>query len=116
MRYLTIEIPVRLWHRVDVCVDNSMAIDVVEGIMETVIAGACIRDGGWRASAAYEGALDPHGWPPRAHLLPITLRLAHWEWVLSQLDRWEPYVTEGAADDADVRAIITDALARLARG
>ena len=29
MRYVTIEIPVRLWQRVDGCVDNSMAIDVV---------------------------------------------------------------------------------------
>lgn len=110
MRYLTIEIPVRLWQRVDGCVDNSMAIDVVDGIMQTVIAGSCIRDAGWRASAAYEGEFDSYGWPPRDHPLAITLRRAHWEWVLSQLERWEPYVTDGAVDDVDVRAIISDAL------
>ncbi len=111
MRYLTIEIPVRLWQRVDGCVDNSMAIDAVDGVIETAIAGSCVRDAGWRASAAYEGDRDPYGWPPREHRLAITLRLSHWEWVLSQLDRWEPYVTDGAVHDADVRAIILEALA-----
>lgn len=110
MRYLTIEIPVRLWQRVDGCVDNSTAIDVVDGIMETVIAGSCVRDAGWRASAAYEGERDEHGWPPQEYPLAITLRLAHWEWVLSQIDRWRPYVTDGAADDADVRTRISAAL------
>ncbi len=110
MRYLTIEIPVRLWQRVDGCVDNSLAIDAVDGVIETVIAGSCVRDAGWRASAAHEGDRDSYGWPPREHPLAITLRLSHWEWVMSQLDRWEPYVTDGAADDADVRAIILTAL------
>ena len=111
MQYLTIEVPVRLWHGVDGCVDNSMAIDVVDGVMDTVIAGSCVRDAGWRAAAAYKGERDALGWPPREHPLAITLRLAHWEWVLSQLDRWEPYVTDGAGDDADVRAIISTAIA-----
>lgn len=110
VRYLTIEIPVRLWQRVDGCVDNSMAVDAVDGITETVIAGSCIRDAGWRASAASEAQRDSYGWPPREHLLVITLRLAHWEWVLSQLDRWEPYATDGMQDDAEVRAIISTAL------
>lgn len=110
MRYLTIEIPVRLWHRVDGCVDNSMAIDVVDGVMATVIAGSCVRDAGWRASASHEGERDEHGWPPRDHPLAITLRLEHWKWVLAQLDRWAPFVTDGAADDADARAMISTAL------
>lgn len=112
VRYLTIEIPVRLWQRVDGCVDNSMAIDMVDGIMGTVMNGACVREAGWRASAAYEGERDAYGWPPRDHPLPITLRLVHWEWTLSQLARWEPYVTDDEADDADVQAIIVGALAR----
>ncbi|MFF2389141.1 hypothetical protein [Agromyces sp. NPDC058104] len=110
MRYLTIEIIVRLWQRIDGCVDNSMAVDVVEGVMEAVIAGSCVRDAGWRASASYEGDCDGFGWPPREHPLAITLRLAHWEWVLSQVDRWDPYVADGAVDDADVRDIISTAL------
>lgn len=110
MRYLTIEIPVGLWQRVDGCVDNSMAIDVVDGNIETVIAGSCVRDAGWRASAVYEGARDDDGWPPPRHPLAVTLRRAHWEWVLSQLDRWEPFVTDGASDARDVRAIVGPAL------
>lgn len=90
MRYLTIEIPVRLWLRVDGCVDNSTAIDVVDGVMKTVIAGSCVRDAGWRASAAYDGELDEFGWPPRDHPLAITLRLKHWEWVRAQLTGGPP--------------------------
>lgn len=107
MRYVTIEIPVRLWQRVDGCADNSMAIDVMGGLMDTVIAGSCVRDAGWRASASHEGELDKSGWPPRDHPLAITLRHEHWEWVVAQLDRWEPFVSDGAADDADVRAMIS---------
>lgn len=110
MRYLTIEIPVRLWQRVDRCVDNSTAIDVVDGVMETVIAGSCARDAGWRAAAAYEGECDHFGWPPPEYPLAITLRLAHWEWVLSQMDRWGALAIDGAAEDADVRATINTAL------
>lgn len=110
MRYLTIEIPVRLWHRIDGCVDNSMAIDVVDGVMETVIAGSCVRDAGWRASAAHEGEHDEYGWPPHDQLLAITLRFAHWEWALAQLARWAPFAADGGADDADIRAMISTAL------
>ncbi|MFS0853912.1 hypothetical protein [Microbacterium sp. 179-I 3D4 NHS] len=110
MRYLTIEIPVRWWQRVDGCVDNSIAIDVVDGVMETVIAGSCVRDAGWRAAAAYEGERDGYGWPPPEHPLAITLRLEHWDWVLAQLDRWEPHASDGAAENADVRAIIDTSL------
>lgn len=111
VRYLTIEIPVELWQRVDGCVDNSMAVDVVDGVMESVIAGSCVRDAGWRASAEYGDECDSLGWPPREHLLGITLRLAHWEWVLSQLDRWAPCVTDDLVEDDSVRAIIRAALA-----
>ena len=88
-----------------------MAIDVVDGIIETVIAGSCARDAGWRAAAAYEGDRDSYGWPPREHPLAITLRLAHWEWVLLQLDRWAEYAIDGAGDDAGARSIISAAVA-----
>lgn len=87
-----------------------MAVDMVDGVVETVVAGSCVRDAGWRASAAYEGTRDSYGWPPREHSLTITLRVAHWEWVLSQLDRWEPYATDDAVDDVAVRAIVGAAL------
>ncbi|OJU39539.1 MAG: hypothetical protein BGN97_05645 [Microbacterium sp. 69-10] len=109
MRYLTVPVPVRLWLPVDGCVDNSMSIDVVDGIMESVIAGSCVRDAGWRAAAAFEGEPDGFGWPPRDHRLAITLRREHWEWVVSQLRRWEPFETEAAVTQA--RELIEAALA-----
>lgn len=110
MQYLTIEIPVRLWQGVDGCVDNSIAIDVVDGDVRTVIAGSCVRDAGWRASAECEGARDQYGWPPGERPLAITLRRSHWDWVLSQLDRWKPDVCDGGEGELDARAIIRAAL------
>jgi len=77
-----------------------MAIDVVDAIIESVIAGSCVRDAGWRAAAEYEGTHDEFGWPPPEHLLSITLRRTHWEWTLSQLERWKPYETDGHAATA----------------
>jgi hypothetical protein len=108
MDYLTVSIPVGLWKRVDGCADNSMAMDVVDAIMESVIAGSCVRDAGWRASAAYLGERDQYGWPPTEHRLPVVLRREHWEWVLDQLQRWEPY----EADDSftEVRELIVQGL------
>ncbi|UJP11579.1 hypothetical protein L2X99_08915 [Microbacterium sp. KUDC0406] len=100
----------RLWQRLDGCADNSMAIDVVDANMETVIAGSCVRDAGWRASAASVCERDRYGWPPSEQLLPITLRRSHWRWALSQLERWEPYADDGATAHADLRALIDDAL------
>ena len=90
MDYITVSIPVHLWVHVDGIVDNSVAVDVVEADMESVTAGACVRDAGWRAAAG-EPDRDQYGWPPVDHVLEITLRRAHWIWVLYQLDRWAPY-------------------------
>lgn len=108
MDYLTISIPAGLWKRVDGCADNSMAVDVVDAITESVIVGSCVRDAGWRASSAYSGGRDQYGWPPPEHRLPIVLRREHWEWVLAQLQRWEP----PEADDSftEVRELIAHGL------
>lgn len=76
MEYLAIEIPVHLWWRVDGCIDNSMSIDAVDAVVETTMAGSCVRDAGWRASAAFDGERDQYGWPPQHHPLPIVLRTA----------------------------------------
>ncbi|WP_336855454.1 hypothetical protein [Sinomonas albida] len=108
MQYLTIEVPVWMWQRVDGCTDNSMAIDAVDAITETLLVGACVRDAGWRAAAAYQGEHDQFGWPPRAYPLPVTLRRSHWEWVLSQLKRWEPYESDGVLPE--VRRCISAAI------
>lgn len=105
MEYLTVSIPVDLWKRVDGCADNSAAVDVVDAIMESVIAGSCVRDAGWRASAVYSGERDQYGWPPPEHRLPIVLRREHWEWVLAQLERWEPY-EDNDESFAEVRDLI----------
>jgi hypothetical protein len=108
MQYLSIAMPVRLWQRVDGGADNSAAVDVVEGIMESVIAGACVRDAGWRAAAAHPESLDQFGWPPPEQPLAITLRRSHWEWVLSQLERWAPFEPDAVLIEA--RDLIDGAL------
>ena len=91
MEYLSLDIPVHAWLRIDACADNAMAVDVVESLMESVFAGAAVREAGWRAASEYDGELDPFGWPPTQHPLRIVLRRSHWDWVLEQLDRWTPY-------------------------
>lgn len=108
VEYLAIDVPVGLWLHVDGCVDNSVAIDVVELIMDSVIIGSCVRDEGWRKSAAYQGERDAYGWPPTDHLLPIVLQRSHWHWVITQLDRWMPYA-EGTTL-AEARDLITKGL------
>jgi hypothetical protein len=70
----------------------------------------CVRDAGWRASAGYGDERDSFGWPPREHSLAITLRLAHWGWVLLQLERWKPNDSDGAVADYSIRVIIRAAL------
>ena len=106
MSPLTIEIPVRLWHRIDGCVDNSMTLGTVDRHDEAADFGLSVRQAGWRASAAHVGAHDAGGWPPGEHLLEIALSIPQWRWVVSQLDRWSPFVADGFAEDAEVRAII----------
>lgn len=102
MEYVTIDVPVRLWHLVDGAVDNSMALDVVDAIMPSVLAGACVRDAGWRAAAESPGPRDQYGWPPPDHPLRIVLRREHWEWVLEQLSRWH------SAGDAEAAGAVTE--------
>lgn len=84
-----------------------MAINVVDGIMETMIAGSCIRDSGWRAAAAYEGERDPGGRLASIHWRSHCDSRAGTGCCLS-LDHWEQY--DGAANDVRVRAIISSAL------
>ena len=88
MDYITVRLPVRLWQRVDASVDNSMAIDAVNGFSLTLTNGACVRDAGWRASAEFDGERTALGWPAAERELSIVLRREHWEWALDQLNRW----------------------------
>ncbi|WP_337003227.1 MULTISPECIES: hypothetical protein [unclassified Microbacterium] len=106
-RYITIDIPVRLWLLIDGCIDNSMAIDAVEGDVVTLMNGAVVREAGWRAAADSEP--DPSaGWPPAEHLLHIVLPRSHWEWTAEQVDRWQPY--QAAIATAGIVDVIAEAL------
>jgi hypothetical protein len=89
--------------------DNTMAVDVVDGIMESMLAGSCVRDAGWRASAEYQGSRDQYGWPPGEHLLGITLRRSHWDWLLAELERWKQYEA-GPSTSAGLRTFLKEAL------
>lgn len=66
MDYIGIDIPVRDWGIVDGCADNTVAVDIVDGAIEAVAIGACVRDAGWRAFAQYPGQLNEIGWPRRS--------------------------------------------------
>lgn len=70
---------------VDVCPDNSVAVDAIDLFMESVVNGCTTRDERLRASAAYEGERDEYGSPPPDHLLPIVLQRSQWEWVVTRL-------------------------------
>lgn len=92
MNYLTADVPMPIWHQINGCTDNSMAVDIQsdEGdVIETVSIGSCVQDAGWRAAALHTGSKDESGWPPDDDSLTITLQRTHWEWVLKQLHRWE---------------------------
>lgn len=111
MQYLTIEIPVRLWQLIHGCVDNSTSVDMVDGVIETVAVGSCVRDAGWREAAAVAGDASSYGWPPEDSTLRITLRRGHWGWAVSQLDRWEPYEAARHEDFQAARVLIRSSLA-----
>lgn len=106
-RYVTIDIPVRLWLPADGCIDNSMAIDAVEGDVVTLMNGAVVREAGWRAAAASHTDAST-GWPPAEHLLRIVLSRSHWEWSIEQVERWQPY--QAANVSAEIVDVIAGAL------
>lgn len=87
MRYLTITIPTSRWQRIDACADNTVSVDIEDGDIGALVAGACVRDAGWRAADRYVGKREL-GWPPSDYPLEVTLRTEHWRWVLAQLARW----------------------------
>ena len=107
MDYIPVEVPVRLWWLVDGCVDNTMSVDAVDLVADSLLAGACVRDAGWRASSDFVGNRDQYGWPTAEQLLRIVLRREHWKWVIDQLRRWDKY-SEESYDE--VLALIEGAL------
>ncbi|MBO1769379.1 hypothetical protein [Agrococcus sp. TF02-05] len=109
MEYVQIELPVRDWQLVDACADNSASTDVVDLDIGSVTTSACVRDAGWRASAAFADEHDALGWPPADRMLAILLQREHWRWVVAQLDRWARL--EDGADLERLRAAIEERLA-----
>src|SRR5699024_8436166 len=69
----------------------------------------CVRAGRRVAALAEQsGERDRLGWPPQEHILRVVLRREHWEWVLTQLDRWESYERDTPSTEA--RKLIRSAL------
>ncbi len=84
----------------DACADNTVSVDIEDGNIGALLAGAGVRDAGWRAADAYDGEREL-GWPPADYPLEVTLRTEHWSWVLAQLERWM---------SADERRDLTEAI------
>ncbi len=64
MDYRALDIAVSQWQVIDGCVDNRMAVDVVEGEISSTLHGGVVRDAGWRAGSHFQGERDRYGWPP----------------------------------------------------
>jgi hypothetical protein len=88
VRYRSLSFPVSAWRIIDAVIDNSMSMDSVDGEVTTLMSGAVVRDAGWRASFHQRGDGSSEG--PRGGDAEITVELsiAHWEFVMQELDRW----------------------------
>lgn len=107
---LTVTFPARLWSRIDATIDNSVSMAHVDGDADIYQPGQRVREAGWKA---LRGApeTDDLGWPPGDYQLPITAKRRDWAFVLTQLDRWEPYDTGGEESfHPSARQIIESAL------
>ncbi|MGF3055274.1 hypothetical protein [Microbacterium sp. YY-01] len=94
---VVIEVPMSFWHRVNGCVDNSIAVDVqsCEGAAdETSKHGNRVMQAGWEAATAHPTTVQTSSWPPDDALLTVGLSHADWAWALSQLERWAVYETD----------------------
>jgi hypothetical protein len=87
---LTVTFPARLWSPIDATIDNSVSMAHVDGDADIYEPGHRIREAGWAVMRAAPETND-HGWPPKDYQMPITATRGDWLFVLTQLDRWEPY-------------------------
>lgn len=95
MSGLELEIAVRNWHIVDGSLDNSAAVDRVDGTeASSVLDARCarIRETGWVTARQHALAgQGPVGWPPSDSTLVISLELDDWRFVLRQIERWSEW-------------------------
>jgi hypothetical protein len=90
---LTVTFPARLWAPIDATIDNSVSMAHVAGEAEIYEPGHRVREAGWAAMRAAPERNDT-GWPPEDYQLAIAATRTDWIFVLTQLDRWEPYSAE----------------------
>ena len=88
MKYVQLHIAVKDWQIIDAVIDNSIAVDVVEGEVVTAMRGSVVRDAGWPASFHKGGDRFEYGWQPGNVILEIEVSGDHWAFVLEQLERW----------------------------
>ena len=87
---LTVTFPARLWAPIDATLDNSVSLAHVDDNAEIFEPGHRMREAGWAAMEAAP-VRNAIGWPPEDYQMAITARRSDWAFVLTQLDRWEPY-------------------------
>lgn len=83
------------WLRIDATLDNTGAIERVDGDPELAEAAGRVREAGWRASRSHERRGEgPVGWPPRDAVLEIRLRSGDWDVVRQEIARWRAVTVE----------------------
>lgn len=107
-----IEVPMSIWHRINGCVDNSIAADVQSMDVradETAEIGSRVMHAGWQAAAELSNLADRSGWPPDSTPLSVTLLWSDWQWALRQLERWVAYEEDLASSIEFLRVALGDA-------
>ncbi|GAA3806032.1 hypothetical protein GCM10022226_27670 [Sphaerisporangium flaviroseum] len=103
------------WLIIDAVIDNTIAIEVVDGDPGIVDLGDSIRHAGWEQVPDW-----PHDaealktWPPAGQQVTMSLTGQQWSLVASQLERWAA-VSDRLADGNEnaERGIVALVLAQL---
>lgn len=79
---IAVELPAGMWAGIDATVDNAVSMAAVDGDEQTVTMGSAIREAGWAQVPWVDGQ-----WPPRDHLIHISLGRAEWDFAVDQVRR-----------------------------
>jgi hypothetical protein len=91
---------VRDWQRIDATMDNTGAVERVDGDPARAETAGRVREEGWRAIDAHPDAgAGRVGWPPDESELTIRLDAPTWAFVVEELRRWGD-VEQGLLDRA----------------
>lgn len=95
---IAVAMPAEQWSVIDGSIDNTIAVDVVEGKDDVVAVGIAIREAGWAQVPWVDGQ-----WPPLNQVITLNLSRAQWEFALTQLHRWQDlYGSWGDEDRPEV--------------